>query len=144
MARSSLTKSRTYELLLKPPAAVPSTHEAIKKTPGSYMPRGVFYVVSSDEGEPQAAPRLVYRLASISVGGEGMLGGVALGHDLGRLRLALDGAGNGFLRGGVVIVLNLLVVLRIPMDEHADADEHVVGFRKRDHALGDAVRNRFG
>ena len=66
------------------------------------MPRGVFYVVSSDEGEPQAAPRLVYRLASISVGGEGMLGGVALGHDLGRLRLALDGAGNGFLRRGVV------------------------------------------
>ena len=108
------------------------------------MPRGVFLVVSSDEGEPQAAPRLVYRLASISVGAERMLGGVALGDDLLRVRLAGDGALDRFLGRVVVVLLDLLVVLGFPMDEHADADEQVVGFPRRDRAVGDAIRHRLG
>src|SRR3546814_10529130 len=52
--------------------------------------------------------------------------------------LALD----GFLGGLVVVVLDLLVVLGLPVDEHADGNEHVVGFLHRDGALGQTVGNR--
>jgi len=65
-----------------------------------------------------------------------MLGVVALGDDFGGLRLTLDGAGDGFLRGGVVVILDLGVVAGVPVNEHADANEQIVGFRKRDDALG--------
>ncbi len=76
--------------------------------------------------EPRTAPPGIFALAL--VGGEGMLGVVALGDDFGGLRLALDGAGDGLLRGGVVVVLDLGVVRSVPVNEHADADEQIVGF----------------
>jgi len=55
-----------------------------------------------------------------------MLGVVALGDDFGGFRLALDGAGERFLRGGVVVILNLRVVAGVPVNEHADRDEQIV------------------
>ena len=53
---------------------------------------------------------------------ERVLGSVLLLHDLGRPGLAIDGAGQRFLGGAIVEVLNLLVVVGFPMDEHAEAD----------------------
>ena len=40
-----------------------------------------------------------------------MVSGILLRRDLGGLRLAFDGAGEGFLGGAIVEVLDLLVVL---------------------------------
>ena len=65
--------------------------------------------------------------ASGGLGRERMLDLVALGDHLGDLRLALDGARDRFLGGPVVVVLDLLVVGGFPVDEHADADEQIVG-----------------
>src|SRR5579863_7246169 len=73
---------------------------------------------------------------------EGVLDLVALGDDFGRLRLAVDGAGDRFLGGAIVEVVDLLVVVRFPVDEHADADEEIVGFLHRDHTFRDAVSHR--
>ena len=56
-----------------------------------------------------------------------MLDLVALCDDLGSRRLAIHGTCDRFLHGAIIVVLNLLVVGRIPMNEHADADEEVVG-----------------
>jgi len=47
---------------------------------------------------------------SLSTGRERVVGGVLLRSDLGGLRLAFDGAGEGFLGGTIVEVLDLLVV----------------------------------
>src|SRR5689334_1691162 len=52
---------------------------------------------------------------------ERMLDLVALGDDLGDLRLARNGTRDGFLGGLVVVLLDLLVVGGVPVDEHADA-----------------------
>ena len=62
-----------------------------------------------------------------SVGGERMLRGDARGEHALRGRIALHRAGDGFLRGLIVEVLDLLVVVGVPMDEDADADEEIVG-----------------
>ena len=80
---------------------------------------------SNQRGAAYGSPR-IFGLAL--VGGEGVLGVVALGDDLGGLRLALDGARESFLRGGVVVVLDLGVVRSVPVNEHADADEQIIGF----------------
>ena len=76
---------------------------------------------------------------SLLTGSERVVGSVFLRGDLGGLRLAFDGAGEGFLRGAIVKVLDLLVVLGFPMDEHADGDEEIVGLVGRDDAFGDGV-----
>jgi hypothetical protein len=47
---------------------------------------------------------------SLSTGCERVVGGVFLRGDLGGLRLAFDGAGEGFLGGTIVEILDLLVV----------------------------------
>ena len=61
-----------------------------------------------------------------------------------RCRIAFHRARDGFLRRRVVEVLNLLVVVGFPVDEHADADEQVISGRKRNDAFSDRVRNRLG
>src|SRR5262249_11276052 len=83
---------------------------------------------------------LLRRLALLAVvsalGGEWMLDVVPLGDDLGGLRRARDRALDRFLHGLVVVFLDLLVVGRFPVDEHADADEEVVGFVRRNGSVG--------
>ena len=43
--------------------------------------------------------------------------------------------------GAIIVILNLLVVSRLPMNEDADADEEVVGLLPRNHAFCHAVGN---
>src|SRR5262249_6992637 len=62
---------------------------------------------------------------------------VLLRGDGGRLGLALHGASDGFLIGAIVEVLDLLVVLGFPVDEHADRNEQIIGLVRRDDAFGD-------
>ena len=50
---------------------------------------------------------------------------VALRDDIGGGRLAVDGARDRLFRGLIVVVLDLLIVLGVPMDEHADANEEL-------------------
>src|SRR5690242_10060901 len=81
---------------------------------------------------------------SLSAGSERVVRAVLLRGDLGGLRLAFDGASDGFLHGAIVEVLDLLVVLGFPMDEHADADEQIVSLVGGDHAFGDGIGDRLG
>src|SRR6185503_11737102 len=60
----------------------------------------------------------------------------------GRLRLALDGARDGFLDCAIVEVLDLLVVLGFPMDEYTDGDKQIVGLVRGDHGLGNGILRR--
>ena len=69
---------------------------------------------------------------------------VALGHDLGGFRLAVDCAGDGFLRCAIIEVLNFFVVGSLPMDEDADTDVEIVGLILGNNPLGHAVGNRLG
>jgi len=68
-----------------------------------------------------------------------LLRDIALGDDMGGCRLAVDRPRDGLFRGLIVEVLNLLVVLGVPMDEHADANEQIVGFAHGDNACRDTV-----
>src|SRR2546421_11236988 len=61
-----------------------------------------------------------------SLGRERMLGGVLLGEDLLDLGLALHGALNGQLGGLVVVLVNLGVVLRHPVDEDTTNNDEVL------------------
>ena len=69
---------------------------------------------------------------------------VALGNNIGRGRLAAHRARDQFLRGLIVEVLNLLIVLGVPMNEHANADEEIVSFAYRDNARRDTVGDSLG
>ena len=60
---------------------------------------------------------------SLSAGRKRVVDLVLLRGDSGGLWLALHGASDGFLGGAIVEVLDLLVVLGFPVDEHADGDE---------------------
>jgi len=60
-----------------------------------------------------------------------VLGLVGLLQNLAGRRLVGDGALQGELRCLVVVLLDLLVVARFPVDEDADADEEVVRFLER-------------
>ena len=71
-----------------------------------------------------------------------MLDLVALGDHLSDLRLAVHGAGDGFLCCAIIEVLNLLIVGRLPVDENADTDEEIVGLILGNDFLGHAVGNR--
>jgi hypothetical protein len=62
-----------------------------------------------------------------------------LGDHLGSRGRAGDGALDRFARGAVVVILDLLVVGGQPVDEHAHANEQVVGLRGRDRAVFDTV-----
>src|SRR5262245_11343906 len=73
-----------------------------------------------------------------------MVRGVLLRGDFGGLRLALDGAGDGFLGGAIVEVLDLLVVLGFPVNEHADGDIEIVGLVGGDYAFGDGISHGLG
>src|ERR1019366_3870663 len=46
--------------------------------------------------------------------------------------------------GLIVVVLDLGVVAGVPVNEHADRDEQIVGFGERNNALGDAVGDGLG
>src|ERR1051325_2572668 len=81
---------------------------------------------------------------SLSTSCERVVCCVFLRSNLRGLRLAFDGAGEGFLGGAIVEVLDLLVVLGFPMDEHANGDEEIVGLVGRDYAFGNGVGNRLG
>ncbi len=81
---------------------------------------------------------------SLSARGERVVGGILLRGNLRGLGLALDGARERFLGGTIVEVLDLLVVLGFPMDEHADGDEEIVGLVGGDYAFGDGVGDRLG
>jgi len=65
------------------------------------------------------------------------------GDDIGGCRLAADRARDRLFRGLIVEVLNLLIVLGVPMDEHTDANEQIVGFANRDHASRDTIGDSF-
>src|SRR5437763_6016835 len=69
---------------------------------------------------------------------------VALGHDLGGFRLAVDCAGDGFLRCAIIEVLNFFVVGSLPMDEDADTDVEIVGLILGNDPLSHAVSNCLG
>lgn len=57
---------------------------------------------------------------------EGMLGANArMKHAL-RCRIAFHRARDGFLRRRIVEILNFLIIIGVPMDENADADEEIV------------------
>ena len=56
------------------------------------------------------------------------------------LRLAADGALDRELGGLVVVLLDLGVVGRLPVDEHAHRDEQILGLGLGDRALGDGSR----
>ena len=68
---------------------------------------------------------------------------ITLGDDIGGCRLAADRARDRLFRGLIVEVLNLLIVLGVPMDEHTDANEQIVGFANRDHASRDTIGDSF-
>jgi hypothetical protein len=55
-----------------------------------------------------------------------MLDLVALGDHFSRPRLAIHGAGDGFLCCAIIEFLNLLIVGCLPVDENADTDEEIV------------------
>src|SRR5271169_5569764 len=84
------------------------------------------------------------RVPYLTGGGEGMGGGGAFGDDFGGRGLPADGARDRLLDRAIVEVLDLLVVAGFPMDEHADANEEIVGLVGGNHALGDAVGDRLG
>ena len=67
---------------------------------------------------------------------------VLLCSDFGGLRLTFDGAGDCFLRGAIVEILDLLIVLGFPVDEYADGDEEIVGFVRGDYAFGYGIGDR--
>src|SRR5258706_531747 len=94
----------------------------------------------ASKGRAEARPFGIGVALDARSGGEGVRRAVLLGHRLGRGRPAADGARDRFLGRPVVEVLDFLVVLGVPMDEHADADEDVVGLVLRDGAVGDRRR----
>src|SRR2546429_443283 len=65
-----------------------------------------------------------------------------LGDHLVDLRLPLEGALDRFLHRPIVEVVDLLVVLRLPVDEHPHQDAIVVHFVPRDDARRHAVDHR--
>jgi len=62
---------------------------------------------------------------------------IALRDNLARARFTFDGARDRFLNSLIVVLLNLFVVGRIPVDEYTDTDKQVVGFVGGDCAIGD-------
>src|ERR1700724_541429 len=98
------------------------------------------------ETQIKKGPRPLYVVGSrgCSVWCERMLRDIALGDDMGGCRLAVDCARDRLFRGLIVEVLNLLIVLGVPMDEHADANEQIVGFADGNNARGDTVGDSLG
>src|ERR1041385_3955448 len=70
--------------------------------------------------------RLPERSALVGAAGERMRRRLGLGDHGVDLRLALEGTLDRLLRGPVFEVVDLLVVLRLPVNEHADQDAVVV------------------
>src|SRR5688500_16523679 len=58
---------------------------------------------------------------------ERVLGGAGAGDHLVDARLVREGPLDRFFRRLVVVVVDLLVVLRVPVDEHAHQDAQVIG-----------------
>src|SRR5579871_3550549 len=75
---------------------------------------------------PLTAPRLL-RVHVPSVWRKRMRDGTFLRHHFSRARLAADSALDGLARRLIVELLDLLVVLGLPVNEDADADEQIVG-----------------
>src|SRR4029450_4032169 len=67
--------------------------------------------------------RVVPTGLSFLTGSERVVSGILFRRDLRGLRLAFHGPGEGFLGGAIVEVLDLLILLCFPMDEHANGDE---------------------
>src|SRR6266542_260936 len=74
---------------------------------------------------------------------EGVLGGVALAHHVVGRRQPLDGALERLFGRAVVVVVDLLVVARLPVDENPDHQRQVVGLPAGDGAVGDTVHHGF-
>ena len=91
----------------------------------------------------ERAPRCASS-ARLQFGAKGCLASLRLATTSAAFGSPANGARDGFLRGVVVVVLDLLVVVGLPVDEHADADEEIVGLVDRDDALGDGVGHRHG
>src|SRR2546426_1064366 len=89
-----------------------------------------------------ASRRLPARSTLVRATGERMRRRLRLGDHLVDLRLPLEGALDRFLHRPIVEVEDLLVVLRLPVDEHAHQDAVVVHFVSRDDARGHAVDHR--
>ena len=73
-----------------------------------------------------------------------MLHFVALGDDLLWRWIAYNSALDCLLGGLIVEFLNFLVVVGIPMDEHTDANEEVVGLVRRYDPACDTIGHRLG
>src|SRR3984893_3266415 len=96
---------------------------------------------SGGERPGAASPR---NFGETDLRGERMFDLIALRDNLARARFTFDGARDRFLNSLIVVLLNLFVVGRIPMDEYTDTDKQVVGFVGGDCAIGDPVRDRLG
>src|SRR4030095_12886211 len=86
----------------------------------------------------------MFGIEKSALGGERMFDLVALGDDLGGLRFTTDRARDRLLGGAIVVILDFLVVLGLPVNEYADADEQVVCFLLRNDPFRHAVGYRFG
>ncbi len=71
-----------------------------------------------------------------------MRNGALFRHDLSSARFACHGTLDCLTRRLVVVLLNLLVVFRLPVNENADAQEQIICLVLRDRAVLDAVRDR--
>src|SRR6266702_2723439 len=86
--------------------------------------------------------RLPARSTLVRATRERMRRRLRLGDHLVDLRLPLEGALDRFLHRPIVEVVDLLVVLRLPVDENPHQDAVVVHFVPRDDARGHAVHHR--
>src|ERR1041385_7592644 len=82
--------------------------------------------------------------AASGLSGERMLHGLALGGHLCGIGRAGYGALDRLFHGAVIEVLDLLVVVCFPMDEHADTKEEIVRLLDRNDAFRDAVGHGIG
>src|SRR5258706_13119596 len=74
----------------------------------------------------------------------GVLGRLRAGDHVSHGRFVAERARDRFLRRLVVVVVDLLVVRRLPVNEHADHDAQVVGLVLRDDAALDRINHRPG
>src|SRR5687767_12078416 len=85
-----------------------------------------------------------YSMLLLGVAGERVLGRLRRSDDFRRGRLAGEGALDGFLRRRVVVVVDLLIVGRVPVDEDADHDAVVIQLVLRNDARLDGVDHSAG
>src|SRR5262249_14259337 len=84
-------------------------------------------------------PALIAPPAGSFLCSERMLDLIALGDHFGALWLASDRPSNRFLGGAIIVVLDFLVIHRLPVNEDTDTNKQIVGLILRDHTFRHAV-----